>query len=355
MRIKWFQRLIILALLSSIALSWALWFWEHSFPKIVLFSQLQAPAWFDLSVVLLLSLSAVMLLFIYSSSALYLLFSLTLIIAVAMDLNRLQVWSSVFFYFLLAVAVFPRIKRHQMKAEQLLVALQVMLLGAYFWIGVNKMNPNFFTTVLPYVTAPLQHQFTSFIYFEELSYPIPFLQVLIIPILIWKKSRNLGVIAMALFHVMIILLVGIFSYNENSVIIPLNLFFIGALFLLFFKHRGIQWSELKFRYRPINLGILGILVLPCLSWFSQYPHNLSLDIYSGRYSFDPIPIPHASLKSIPGYLQPYSYKYGEDTYFDVYTWSMAEMNVPPIYEEYLMDDYKVEILKRCNANNTGSE
>ncbi len=355
MRIKWFQRLLIMALLSSMALSWPLWFWEHSFPKIELFTQFDAPFWLDLSIVFLLCLSAVLLLFIYSSSALYLLFSITLFMAVSMDLNRLQVWSSTFFFFMIAMSIFPRIQRHQMKSEQLLVALQVLLLGAYFWIGINKMNENFFSTVLPYVTAPLQHQFTSFIYLEEISYPIPFLQVLIIPLLLWRKTRKLSVLLMALFHLGVIFLVGIFSYNDNSVIIPLNLFFIATLFLLFFKKQDVVWSELKFRRRPINLSMIGILILPTLSWFGPYPHNLSLDIYSGRYSFDPIPIEHSSLKNIPKHLMPYSYKYGSETYFDVYTWSMDEMNVPPIYEDYLIDDYKTEILKQCDSIDNSSE
>lgn len=348
LRLKSLQRILLLLLFLSLLMSKNLWFGDRFFPSIPavpVFAEVSKTAEYLLLILFLLS--ALSLLFTFKSKLLYQIAIASLIGLILIDLNRLQVWSFFFLLLLYSLSFFTKIMKHQKTSDTLFAALQFLLLASYFWVGINKMNSNFFETVLPYVTAPLQHQFQWFIYFEELAYPVPFIQVICIPLLLWKRSRNLTVILMSVFHFLIIVLIGLVSYNQNNIIIPLNLFYIAALFFLFFKLEDKHAARFNLRNHKLSAAALILGIGPVLSWISPYPHNMSMDIYSGRYAFDPIAIPVEKIEHIPEHLSAHTEKFGKSIYFDIYAWSMNELNVPPFYEDYVLDRYESEIVAQC--------
>lgn len=350
MRLRLLLRITILCFFSSILLSLPLWFGDKEFPKLPAFDLFESPAnWLEVGCFVLMMISCLTIFINQKFRLVFWLLITSLLLLMLIDLNRVQVWTFMFGISFLSFSLLSPVLKQYGNTQNLSNGLRIILLAAYFWIGVNKLNPDFFSTVLPYVTAPLQHKFQWFMYFEELSYPVPFIQILAIPALLWKRTRNWTVIFMSFFHLAVILLVGVFSYNGNSVIIPLNIFFISALLLLFYRQE-FDLKEFRLRSRSMAFSILAVLILPAFSWFLPYPHNLSLDIYSGRYSFDPIAIDASKIEQIPDYLNKHSSKYGPHIYFDVYRWSMEEMNVPPFYESYILDDYEEILIKRCTQD-----
>lgn len=356
LRLKYLQRSLVICFLASIALSWRLWFSTRNFPDLPLIGAFEnIPFWLTISGSSLLCVALATLFFSFRSHFVYWCVFFSLVFLLMLDLNRIQVWTYFFGLSLVILSGFPRLMNKYEKAETLIPAFQLMFLGAYFWIGVNKMNLGFFDYVVPYVTAPLQHQFTWFLYFEELIYPVPFIQIIAIPLLVWKKSRRFTVILMMLFHLATIALIGLFSYNGNNVIIPLNLFFICSLFFLFYHKDSLSFRFLLLYPKRVKLVLIAVCLLPSLSWISPYPHNLSLDIYSGRYSMDPLEFEYGELKQIPSYLDKHSTRYGSTISVDIYRWSMEEINIPPFYESYVLDQFKMDIVKQCDRNSADAE
>lgn len=353
-RIRFLLLFLNACTLLGIVMSWKLWSGSRLFPDTPLFdfASTLSNNW-DLGILALLMLSIASSLVIRRSRIPIFLIVLSLLALIALDVHRMQVWV---FHFLMAYGIFlsfPKVYGEEEEGLAPVVSgLQILTLSMYLWTGINKLNPNFFDYVAAYIAAPLSHQFTSIVYFDEIVMMAPFFGLAFIPGLIFPLTRKWTILTIVIYHGIAIFLVGFFSYNENSIIIPWNLFILASVFLLFYQKGGMQPNFFRFHAKAnISIPIMLAGLFPLLSYFDSYPFNLSWDVYSGRIPYESVRIPSLEVDYIPQEIDAYATSYGGHVYIDTYTWCMKETNVPPFGHPWANESVELELREMLKSPN----
>ncbi len=337
----WVQRIAILGLASGIALSLPLWLNDRTFPMIpvIPYTQSLIPVAAQILLGCLAFFSALALIFSRQRGFTLMVVLLMLFVALQ-DFNRLQPWY--FQYWTILVILIPLARKYKkyIEADYLLFGVQIAIASVYFFSGLFKFNDGFYDRIAPYMYQPITKIITTY---DHIIYPtayfIPPFEVAIAIGLFIPRIRLFAIIGGTLLHLGILILLGPIGLNENSVVWPWNVALILLLWIAFYKAKNFKLNLylLKLEW-PAKLIMLMVLVLPFLNLNGWYNEHISYEVYSGR-SFTPHLRYHYTLiKNTPDYLQPYTNKYGDTVFVNIYKWSMEENNAPP------NSDYKV-ILK----------
>jgi hypothetical protein len=192
---------------------------------------------------------------------------LCLIFLLLLDRMKWQPW--VYFYFL----VFCIYLFQKLKCKSSYFYLIKYLLGAmYFWAGVQKLSPGWMGIISRYsgiYDEQVRFIFSIFPYVEILVG----LLVLVIPI---NKIMSFLLIS---FHGVLILYV--FGFQNNSIIIPWNIYFIVIIVLLFHLNQTKDFlnplKELK-----VQFIFFLFFCIPILNFTSNLDHYLAFSLYSGK-------------------------------------------------------------------------
>ncbi len=349
MRLRFIHASVVIFMIAGMLLSPNLWTGVHNYPSISMFN-MELPYWFD-DGLWIASMVAFAAGWIWKRSRIWTwLAVISLGCLVLLDLTRLQVWVYHMVILLLIIQHLPFLYRKYRSFDHVLSALQLSILVFYLWSGINKLNLTFFEYVAPYVAAPLSHQFEAILYFDEMVKAAPFLDLFFVVGLMLRWTRKPTVIVLTLYHLIAVLLVGVFGYNNNSVIIPWNLMLVLVVLLAFWGTKGLQPNNLKWLTRPsFALIFLLIGVGPLLSYWDITPKNMSFDAYSGRPTYKHFPLVKTPQTRIPTYLDKHTTAFGDTLYVDQYSWAMEEMNVPPNDEAWIWDRTLLRTKKMLKA------
>jgi len=238
-----------------------------------------------------------------------------------LDQSRLQPWFYEYFFLLLGVAFAAP------NACRLLVAT------VYFWSGIQKINPGFVNDVFPWMLEPFMKN-QSIVH--SLAVAAPFIEAAIGLALLHKASRNAAVMAALAMHVFILLSIGPFGQNSNTVVWPWNIAMAAAVWALFWKSDA---RVLKYEgwFQMVALALFA--VAPLLSFFGYWDHYLSAAMYSSNRNEATIYFNDKLLDKFPDGVQDYArVETPEIDSIDVSEWSSGELNVPPYPEERVYKD-----------------
>lgn len=334
-------RLIALALLAHIALSWRLWYagMERTFPLLPLWGEahLSAELWGNTSIavqriseILLLGvwgLTLVLSLVWPNHRRLLLGSMLALLAFVVQDLNRLQVWT---YFYLLAWGILFFEQKNPAATLRLLVA------GVYVWGGLHKLTPYFAEDNFPWFceafawTKPLGQ-------YPELGYAVGAGEALLGVGLIWERSRPFVRYLAVGFHAFIVLALSPLGLGWNAVVLPWNVAMAGMVWVLGAPSQtGRAGIRSLWRMRShMSLVIAGLVwLLPAFNLVGWWPEAFSWKMYAntqpeaGFYVW-----PQASL---PSSWRPIWEQYAQEEtgrlLFD--DWTMAELHVPMFNHRY---------------------
>ncbi|MCI5060525.1 MAG: hypothetical protein MRY79_05575 [Alphaproteobacteria bacterium] len=205
-----------------------------------------------------------------------------LIFFVLQDILRFQPY--IYMYgFMVLVAVYLGAFRSTQKESHALLALRIMVIGIYFWAGVQKINYTFYTELFPWFIAPIipqgleNSELVSFI-----TLLVPLLEFAIAFCFLHPLTVGLGFILATGMLVVVLLCLGPMGHGWNSIVLPWNIA-LYALDIVLFHRAKFTTSEL---FKPRSfihvLALFLFIFLPSLSYIGKWHAYPSFQLYSGN-------------------------------------------------------------------------
>jgi hypothetical protein len=253
---------------------------------------------------------------------------------VLLDQNRVQPLFFELIFIVFALTVFNKNKNIAEKC------LFWIFIGTYFWSGLHKCNDLFFEKWLnglnkriPFVPYWMRLGFT---------YAVPFLEACFGLMLLFVKTRKIGIWLIALMHFMILVtfLKGRFSY----IAMPLNAFNVFTLFLVFYNSK-IKTKEL-FTIDSFKIVFIYLItiVLPFSNLFGFYDHILAFSYFSGKPKYGRVYFENKKqTEQLPIEVRELVRVYQEHYYIDLNEWSSNTIKVMVYPEKRVYDKLKIHI------------
>lgn len=295
-----------------------LWFGQREFPLVPLFDSLPEFNYpFDLLAVVMLSIFLIVFIFkprpVIGLSIIFIYAYLSIL-----DQNRIQPF---FFELIFAVLAMTMFSKNKIRVEQCLLFI---FIGTYFWSGIHKANNDFFSkwmmgmdSRIGFVPEHLRMLFT---------YSIPMLEAMFGILLVFKRTRKYGVLLITLMHFIIVstLLIEGFGY----VVIPLTIFNVSTLFILFYNSNINLKDVFKLNhYKSITVFFV-VIIMPLFNFFGWYDHLLSFSYFSGKPKYCRIWIKNKDdVNKLPNSYSKYLLEWNGNYYTDLNYWSQESIGV----------------------------
>lgn len=353
-RIQLLIKIIVVSLIAENLLTWKAWIpYQREFPLISAFESLQ----FSLELIgdiVLTSILLVTLLLVFFKKRIkvsIILFITGLSLLILEDITRLQPWT---YYQSLTLLL---LSFHNQKIYKAILFGVIMIVsGTYFWSGIQKLNINFITEIMPrLLSKPFNFQlqpnvnlpFTHYLFFL-----IPITEIFVGLSLLFKRFRNYGIILGVTIHLLILLILGPLGHNWNNVVWIWNISLIASLVLFINLDLDFKKKFQSFKYNYIVLSIF--FIMPFLNFAGYWDNNLSGALYSGTkpnmiYYFE---------KSIKKELTPNrrlsTYHNEENSRTYISTWAYKDINTVPYPEERYYRRIAKTLCKESTDTNSGS-
>jgi hypothetical protein len=204
------------------------------------------------------------------------------------DTSRLQPWFYQYSFMLLAICLYGW---SRISAADTLNACRLIVVATYFWSGLQKANVSFVETTYPWLVDPLTTRLPDWAGSALLSgaYAVPAVETAIGIGLLTRRFRRLAAIGALSMHAFIMLCVGPWGNDYNTVVWPWN-FAMSAFVLILFWRASDEPSPLTILVPGLNLSLsfalrAVVLVLfafmPLFSFFGLWDSYLSSSLYSG--------------------------------------------------------------------------
>ncbi|KQR93550.1 hypothetical protein ASG01_10300 [Chryseobacterium sp. Leaf180] len=258
--------------------SYKTWIADRVYPVVAPFEILQEvpPSlhliFFGLSLVILF----LIIVFKLNRSLLIVLFILE-IVSCSLDSVRWHPWEFMYLCFTLTVIL------NFSKPKTVFLLLHLFLVATFFYSGLHKLNRNF----LDYFWR--DHILTAFFGLSNeviLKYKlffvgllIPVTEIFLAFLLFFGKSKKKTSYILIALHVGILILLGPFGLNYNSIVWIWNLAMIAILFLLY------QKDDITFDKTIISSQLPWMIlwfIMPIYSFFGRYYQYFSFNLYSAK-------------------------------------------------------------------------
>lgn len=254
---------------------------------------------------------------------------------VIQDQNRLQPWVYIYLLFLLP---FSFRKQAGQNPSFFLIYFRLILIGVYFWSGIQKVNGQFNEVVFTSILQSLfglddPEQIAGLL---PLGYAIPVIEAGAALLLIFAKTRKFAVYLLLAMHVFILCYISPLGINSNSTVYPWNVAMMVFLVLLFFDIDPLSaWSRPQLKNPRMGIVLLVVWLLPILNLFGYWDHYLSFSLFSGKTSKYYLIINKSETANLDDRYHSYfaDIKNLKDKkLIDFSAWSFKELNVP-LYPE----------------------
>ncbi|NBC09786.1 MAG: hypothetical protein GVY26_21575 [Bacteroidetes bacterium] len=330
-------------------MSFPLWLNSRLFPMVPVFEGmplLSAP----LDAVLLSLFSLGIIASLFSNSLIIRVTTAVLLLFLLLqDQMRWQPWVYTYaLVLLLSLAFLPELRKKSPDSNRwFLRSFQILMIGIYFWSGLNKLNPGFTEITYRLMMSNLFGFSEGSILYEAnwLGYLIPLVEIGVALGLYFPASRKPAVVGAIFTHVVI--MAYLFTMGNNMIVLPWNiamsLFVVAAFWgqedkIVF--HSTIGKSRKKKTQKqiapwPVFAVVLLAWLAPSLRFAGKWDNYLSFNLYSDNIKYLYIGVRGAALDELDEKLEPYYLDNSildEGETIDVFTWSLEELNVP-VYPE----------------------
>ena len=192
-------------------------------------------------------------------------------------------------------------------AEGTLHLSRWLLLGIYFSGCIQKLNPLFENGIFEWFLLPLRYYLSSSntLTIKNLSWIIPVWEGLGMLLLIFARTRKLGLFLIISTHVIILFLFSPFYRKVFGPLVFFNVGLIGFVLVLFKDYKSnLILDTVKISNRFVVYCTLSFaLLVPSFHYLGFGHAYLSYDLYSGKYKFSSFIIDEKVYKSMPRHLQ----------------------------------------------------
>jgi hypothetical protein len=337
-RVAFLGRIAALAMIAGLLLSPNLWVSSRTYPLIPLFDfvpPLSYPLDYALFGLFILLVSGVA---VFGGRRVAGWFAVAAVVLAALlalqDISRLHPWFYQYSFMLAAVGLFGL---GRLSAEGALNTCRLIVAFTYLWSGLQKANESFVSMVYPWLIEPLAHHLPTNVH-DALSYgayAVPAIEAAIGLGLLVRPARKPAAVGAFLMHAFILLCLGPWGRDWNSVVWPWNLAMIAFVFILFWQPAdNPRPKDILLPRQSFSIGTsfrVCVLILfafmPLFSFFGLWDSYLSASLYSGN-------VKNAKVLTWNG---------SAWTSTSIQDLSIKETGVPPYPEEYV---FKTVFAKR---------
>ena len=292
-RLIWLWWVVALGLIAGLLLSPKLWVSTRTYPLTPLFGlpPLPYPAdyvLFGLFGILLVGAAA----FRRKAAALFAAAALGLtLFFILQDLSRLQPWFYQYSFMLAALCLYGW---GRLGAEGALNACRLIMASIYFWSGLQKANASFVGEGYPWLVEPIAERLPTAGWWTDAlllgAYAAPAVEAGIGLGLLVPRFRTPAIVVALSLHAFILLCLGPWGHDWNTVVWPWNVTMGAFVLILFWRspdepsllavlklERG-PWLGTAFRAGALVL----FAIMPILSFFGLWHSYLSSSLYSGN-------------------------------------------------------------------------
>lgn len=245
------------------------------------------------------------------------------ILSCLMDQNRWQPWEYQF-TFMFAIYLFLK------DSSGVKTYWQIIFIGIYFFSGLGKLNSGFIMQVW---NGRIMHQWLNLslhnVWMFRIGYALPVFEMAAALLLLFQRTRMLGVIMICLMHIFILTMLGPLGLHFKDVIWPWNVAMLCCVIGLF-REDALKFT-IAFQKKTLAwIVILFWWVLPCLQPFGFWDSYFSSSLYSGKLQYLYICVSDSSVKNkmIDNYMRT-TRTAPCDSMLSVFKWAVLETNNAP--------------------------
>jgi len=342
-KINWIRILAILSMLVMMLYSPNLWITTKEFPVIPLFDWLPIPTSpFDYILAGLFFISQFV--YIFKPNRYLGFFVIFLYIFLAfVDQNRLQPYFYQSMVTILAIVIFP----DKTPSKKVLYTVLLIFIATYFWSGIHKVNEIFYTQ---WMHALQKHfSFIPAILLKSFTYAVPWLEALMGILILFHKTRKIGVFFIILMHSIIVVMLLYLGYGFN--VIPWNLQNILSVLIIFWGLKNVSPTEVfinNFSYQKALIFVFTV-VLPISNFFGGWDHLLSFSFFSSKLNYYYVEIDEELEEKLPEHIQNYFRYNNNKPILYLNEWS-GDVNKVLFYPETRIANYMETYLQSFATN-----
>ena len=335
-RLKLIKISVCVGLLISVLCSYNLWAGQRWFPVAPVFEGWYISPPYDY-ILLILEVILILLLMIADKTRLLIFLLLTLNLAFCLlDQNRLQPWFFIYNSFLLVLLFYNWRIDNVNNYNSFFIILQLCFSAVYVYSGLQKFNPGFINDTYPWFIKPLEGFVSDrqMITLNKTGYIIPLIEIFIGFGLLIKPLRFIAIPLVVLLHVIILLLMGPFGNNYNSVVWPWNIMMIVLALLLFSGKTNERFFSISHLFKqPVFYLVMSLFwILPAFNLVGKWETYLSFSLYSGNNHNAKILLSDEAYSRLPYYVRHYVHYQGEQYILYPKEWCLSELKTP-LYPE----------------------
>ena len=333
-RLKLVRVLTAVGMLFSMLCSLNLWGGQRWVPTCPMFDGLYIQPPYDYVFIIVEIILLLMLLNTHHPRFIMFLILLINITFVIFDQNRLQPWFYLYNCIFLVLLFYNWRIDNINTFHSFFIILQLCISAVYVYSGLQKLNPNFVNETFTWFISPLNayvspRQMATLV---KTGYIIPYIEIFIGLGLLIKPVRFLAVPFVIITHILILILMGPFGNNYNSVVWPWNIVMIGLVLLLFSGNtmeRYYSFAHL-FKIPVFYLVITLFWIMPMLNLRNYWETYLSFSLYSGNNHNAKIILTDKAYKNLPFYIRNFVYEENELHILYPKLWCLTELKSPKI-------------------------
>ncbi len=341
-RLRFIKITVAAGMLFSMLCSVNLWAGQRWLPVCPVFEKLFIQPPYDY-VLLILEICLLILLIVSSKPRIILFFILVLNLTfVILDQNRLQPWFYLYNCFFLVLFFYNWRIDNINNYHSFFVILQLCICAVYIYSGLQKFNPNFVNETYSWFIKPMAKMISErqMNFLTKTGYFIPFLEIGIGIGLLIKPIRFIAITLVIILHVAILILMGPFGNNYNSVIWPWNLIMIILVLLLFSGNPMERWFSFVHLFKiPVFYLVMTLFwILPAFNLRNHWETYLSFSLYSGNNHNAKIILSDGALARLPLYIRHFVYKQSNLNLLYPKLWCLHELKVPMYPEKRIFEN-----------------
>jgi hypothetical protein len=330
-RLRWTRLVLAAALAAGLLLAPRLFLAERTFPRVPVLDgwpALTAP--FDVALLggLLAALGGVA----FAPRPRWWALAAT-VLAVVLALDDQSRWQPWFYQYVVMLGALALAR----DAGDTLSAWRAVLVGLYFWSGVQKLNATFMTHLFPWLVEPAAGVLPAALQRVLLGgwMVVPILEILVGLGLLVPRLRNAAVAGAVVIHVVVLGLLGPLGHASNAVVWPWNVAMAALAAILFWNDRQpARHVVVPHRLGAHAVALVLFAILPALSFVGRWDAYLSGALYSGNIQAGALAVSDDVATRLPEPARRHvtRNRMGANV-LDVWEWSMGELGVPSYPED----------------------
>ena len=279
---------------------------------------------------------------------------------ITLDQTRLQPWVYQYSIMLAVLACRKPNTSDGKDMDATLAACQLVLISAYFWSGLQKLNWSFGHEVLPQMLAESGFNVPTALarYLPAAGVIAAMCESMIGIGLSILKSRPVAVLLALILHCTI--LISLISARHNSVVWPWNFGMMAMVLLLFWRCETPLFCGRLLRVHGSTggeLALKAVFVLcgfaPALSFAGLWDQYLSAALYTGASPVGVVEVSERVRDHLPRSAREHVFTASHGQLIvPFYEWAMADLNVPPYPEPRVFRRLALSVCKYADDPET---